>query len=286
MGRQRIETAVAEACTAAGVRRESIVSVFVGMAGVTTQEARDVVAKRVASCGLGRATVGVDHDIRVALAGGLAGAPGIALIVGTGSSCYGRTKEGRTWQTGGWESLIADEGSGYYLGREAIAAAARMADGRLADTGLREAVFGWLGIREVSELLQRLHASDMTRTDIAALAPRVIERAEAGDSGAMALLERGADLLAELVEANHRMLPTGPGPDVVIAGGVGSAPTVYRSLLERSIRRRLEGVRICVPAMSPVAGAVLLAMEQAGGTGGAGWMERIREFENPVGTPT
>jgi N-acetylglucosamine kinase-like BadF-type ATPase len=36
----------------------------------------------------------VDHDIRIALAGGLSGRPGIALIAGTGSSCFGMNAAG------------------------------------------------------------------------------------------------------------------------------------------------------------------------------------------------
>src|SRR3954454_20877047 len=42
--------------------------------------------------------VGVNHDCRVALAGGLSGRPGIVLIIGTGSSCYGINAEGQEWR--------------------------------------------------------------------------------------------------------------------------------------------------------------------------------------------
>lgn len=277
--RARLTESMERACSAVGIAPGDVTSVFVGMAGITSEAGRSDMAGRVAACGVAQARIGVDHDIRVALAGGLAGRPGIALIVGTGSSCYGRASDGRTWQTGGWESLIADEGSGFWLGREAIAAAARMADGRLSDTGLREAVFGWLGIRDITELMHRLHAPDMPRSEIAALAPRVIERASAGDAAAAGILERGADLLGEMVEANHRMLPTGPGPDVVIAGGVGCAPTVYRTVLEAAIARRVPGVRIVAPELSPVAGAALLAMRQAGATVTDEWVRNVGQAE-------
>ena len=259
-----LEEAIAAACAKAGVARGDCVSVFVGMAGITNAAGRAEVHRQVAACGLQHALITVDHDIRIALAGGLGGRPGMALIVGTGSSCYGRTADGWTWQSGGWGSLIADEGSGFFLGRKAIAAAARMADGRQIESGLRAAVFSWLGIGEVSELIHRLHDQGLSRAEIAAFAPRVIELAGGGDLAAREILERGALLLAETVAANHRQLPTGPAPELVITGGLGTAATIYREQIERAIRAQLPGVQIRQPLLPPVMGATLLAMEQAG----------------------
>ena len=45
---------------------------------------------------------------------------GIALISGTGSVAWGRTPDGRTARAGGWGYLLGDEGSGYWVGRQAV----------------------------------------------------------------------------------------------------------------------------------------------------------------------
>ncbi|MGI8905917.1 MAG: N-acetylglucosamine kinase [Candidatus Sumerlaeaceae bacterium] len=262
--RAHLNTAFAAAFSQAGAKPAECVSVFAGMAGVTVASTAARFEKLIRECGLGHATIGVDHDIRIALAGGLGGKPGIALIVGTGSSCYGRTGDGRTCQTGGWGSLIADEGSGYWLALNAIITAVRMADGRMEESPLRAAVFEWLGISDVSEVLKRLYEDGITRTEIAAFAPQVIGHAERGDEAALEILARGADELAELVAANHRRLPTGPGPDLAITGGLGTARTIYREKLEAALRRELPTILISELFMSPTAGAVLLAMEQGG----------------------
>jgi N-acetylglucosamine kinase-like BadF-type ATPase len=160
--------------------------------------------------------------------------------------------------------LIADEGSGFFLSREAIAAAARMADGRQMASGLRAAVFSWLGIGEVFELAHRLHDQGLSRTEIAAFAPRVIELAGRGDAAALEILEHGAGQLAEMVAANHRQLPTGAAPELVITGGLGTAVTPYLDQIARAIHARLPDVQIRQPLLPPVMGATLLAMEQAG----------------------
>lgn len=278
--RTNIGRAIRAACQQAKAELPDCVSIFFGMAGITSEVGRQMFRDLAGDIGLGHARADADHDIRTALAGGLAGQPGIALIVGTGSSCYGRAADGRTWQTGGWESLISDEGSGFYLGREAISLAARMSDGREPETPLRGRVFGWLGIQHLADLLPRLHMQGMSRTEIAAFAPQVIELANQGDSAAMALLDRGAVLLAELVAANHRMLSrTGPmPPDVVIVGGLGTARTIYRDKIRAAIVHALPGVRIHEPLLIPAVGAALLAMHGAGQPVSSQLIENLKTF--------
>lgn len=257
--------ALARALAPLGGRPGQVVSAFFGMAGVTSVPTADRFRRLAARIGLGGARVGVDHDIRIALAGGLAGRPGIALIVGTGSSCYGRMEDGRTCQTGGWGSLVADEGSGYDLGRRAIVAAVRMSDGRQPMSALRDRVFGWLKVRDVSQVLERLYEQGIERNEIAAFAPEVVRLAEEGDPAAAAIVESGATELADMVAANHRQLPTSATPEVVITGGLGTAPTCYRTLLRVAITTRVAGARVLEQAeFEPVEGAALLALSQAG----------------------
>ena len=240
-------------------------SAFFGMAGVTSEPTAERFRRMAGNIGLRSAVLGVDHDIRIALAGGLAGRPGIALIVGTGSSCYGRTAEGRTCQTGGWGSLVADEWSGYDLGRRAIVAAVRMSDGRQPASELRDRVFAWLGVQEVSQILERLYERGIERNEIAAFAPEVVRLAESGDAAAEAILASGAAELATMVAANHRQLPTSASPEVVITGGLGTAPTRYRTLLRSAISGQVAWARVREQGeLEPVVGAALLAMTQAG----------------------
>lgn len=271
--------AIAAGLAPTGEPVSSVVSAFFGMAGVTSEITQARFRRLARRLGLEAARVGVDHDIRIALAGGLAGRPGIALIVGTGSSCYGRTADGRTWQTGGWGMLVADEGSGYDLGRQAVVAAVRMADGRLPATMLRERVFEWLGVGSVSEVLVRLYEQGMERSEMATFAPKLIGLAEGGDGAARAILESGAAQLAALVEANHRCLATAARPEVVTTGGLGTAPTLYRDLIRAAIGERLPVATVREPELDPVLGAALLALEQAGIPGGPAVVLQLQNSE-------
>lgn len=274
---ENLRSAIGSALEAAGAEPTSVGAVFAGMAGVTHERSRAGFQHLLGECGLGGAAIEVDHDIRIALAGGLSGRPGVALIVGTGSSCYGRTADGRAWQTGGWGSLLADEGSGYDLGRAAMVAAVRMADGREPETALRAAVFGWLGIASVDEVLRRVHEQDLSRTEIASLAPRVSKLAATGDPAAQSILQHGAGQLAKLVESNHRRLPTGDHPEVVITGGLGTKDARYQLLIESAIRERVPQAVVRKPELSPAAGAALLALGLLGPGNEAAWAASLKE---------
>lgn len=253
--------ALAQCLGPARLHPTDLTAAFFGMAGVTCASTAERYVQLGRRLGLATARIEVDHDIRIALAGGLSGRPGIALIVGTGSSCYGRRADGRHQQTGGWGPLVADEGSGYDLGRQAIVAAVRMADGRAPETGLRARVFRWLGLEQVSGILKRLYEDGIERHEIASFAPEVVALAEQGDAAAGAILDTGARALAELVAANHAQLPTGPSPEVILAGGLGTTASGYQDRIVAAIRRAVPTARVQNAERSPVEGAAWLARE-------------------------
>jgi len=99
--RRNLAEATRQACGKLKQAPASVVSAFLGIAGLTENPERERMLRCAARSGLARARLGVDHDIRIALAGGLAGRLGIALVVGTGSSCYGRNASGKSWQGAG-----------------------------------------------------------------------------------------------------------------------------------------------------------------------------------------
>src|SRR6266568_1532326 len=43
-------------------------------------------------------------------------------IAGTGSNCIGRGIDGTTYRAGGWGPALGDEGSGFWIGQEALRA--------------------------------------------------------------------------------------------------------------------------------------------------------------------
>ncbi|MEU9892495.1 BadF/BadG/BcrA/BcrD ATPase family protein [Streptomyces phaeochromogenes] len=102
-----------------------------------------------ALCRLGIAadSVGVSSDIEAAFASA-PGAPadGLALVAGTGAVAMRIIDRRCAVTVGGDGWLLGDDGGGFWLGRSAVRAALRMADGRGGPTTLADAVGRALGV--------------------------------------------------------------------------------------------------------------------------------------------
>jgi N-acetylglucosamine kinase-like BadF-type ATPase len=198
------------------------------------------------------------NDIVILQAAGLGERPGIALILGTGSHCYGRNGRGETATCGGWGYLMDDGGGGYAIGHAALRMAVRMWDGRKQETPLARHVLEYLGIGSPEASLHRVHNTGFGFDDVKALAPLVVRWAQQGDEAALEILQQAAADGAELVEVVCRKLDLGNAPGVVITGGV-ALNDFFRCLLDAEVRQRMPQAELIVPTLPPVAGALIRA---------------------------
>jgi N-acetylglucosamine kinase-like BadF-type ATPase len=195
-----------------------------GLAGLRSPEhAREITAELERRTG---ARVAVGDDTDAALAGAFAGRPGIVVIAGTGSGAAGRDAAGNAVRVGGHGYLLGDEGGGYWIGRQAVAAALRAADGTgpaTALTGLVESEFGSLAGAE-----RQVHRNPTDRGLLSRLVPLV---AGCDDPVAAGILTAAAEALVELAEAVQDRL--GPLP-VAGVGGIFRCPPVRDAFAART----------------------------------------------------
>lgn len=276
---KNIGHAIEAAWKCAGMEPRPGTGAFLGMAGVIGAADHATILDMAIQLQIAAPRhIGVDHDIRILLAGGLGGEPGIALIVGTGSSCYGRDSAGRAVQVGGFGPLMDDLGSGYALGVQAMRATVFAADGRGSATALSAPVLKFLGITGMEDFPRRVYHDGITRAQIASLAPVVVSCANAGDAVANEILRQGAGDLAKMAATAIRRIG-GEGPvSVVIGGGLGEAETIYRQEILTAIGSLAPQSQIRHPLFSPVAGAAILAMEVAGSRFGKVERENLKKF--------
>jgi len=202
VAQKNIGATVEAAWKSAGIRPQPFGAAFLGVAGVVSPTDRQIIHQIAMNLKLASPNkVGVDHDCRVALAGGLTGRPGIVLIAGTGSSCFGMNEKGDGWRSGGWGELISDEGSSYWLGVQAMIMTVRAYDGRGKATVLFDRVMQQLKLEHINEVMHHLYSKGMTRPEIAKLATIVIEAARAGDQVAQQLIQQAVDDLVDCVLA-------------------------------------------------------------------------------------
>jgi N-acetylglucosamine kinase-like BadF-type ATPase len=195
-------------------------------------------------------------DAAIALAAAVGDASGIIVIAGTGSIAFARDDHGHILRAGGWGIPFDDRGSGYDLGRRAVAAALEAFDGRGPHTTLTDYICKSLDFGDITEIVP----SRLDLQQVAALSPLVMEAARAGDLVACHLCDAAARELANLAVAllkrtgwTRRAVP------VVLTGGVFRSSLRIRRALGRHLRRFAPQARVELLERPPVAGALWMA---------------------------
>jgi N-acetylglucosamine kinase-like BadF-type ATPase len=187
--------------------------------------------------------VDVCGDEEIALDAAFRGGPGILVIGGTGSNVVGRCGDGTKLTAGGWGPAIGDEGSGFWIGKEAVRQAFWALD-REVKTDLLEWMRVAWGVGDVEAIVA--FANTRPEPDFAALAPMVVALAEAGDSVAERVLLRAGVELAEQVEVVwKKMRRHGEWRGAVAyTGGVVEKVALVREGMRRRIEARCVGLRV------------------------------------------
>ena len=187
----------------------------------------------------------IETDAFIAQRGAFGGGDGAILIVGTGAVGL-LVRGGERTFVGGYGAAVSDEGSGAWIGREAVRRALWAYDGRLPHSLLTARILGEVGKPPAASAW----ANAARPADYAALTPVVFSAADEGDRQAVDILEEAAahlgQILARLAEAGARQ--------VCLMGGVA---TVLRPWL------KTEAVEIAEPRGTALDGALLLARELA-----------------------
>ncbi|WP_428306295.1 N-acetylglucosamine kinase [Lacipirellula sp.] len=200
-----------------------------------------------------------EHDAEPVLAEGTPAGQGIALIVGTGSAAIGADVYGKKHVVGGWGYHYGDEGSAYWIGREALVEVARSADGRSAPTMLVSLLMAKLEVDEPRSILGALEKTGNVRGAIARLAVVVEQAAREGDVAALRIVREGARELALMTATLATRLELGPKFPLALAGGViCGSDLLYNELLAALAQRDIHPEPVKrVP--NPVAGCLRLA---------------------------
>jgi N-acetylglucosamine kinase-like BadF-type ATPase len=253
-------------------------AVCLGIAGVDRREDRQVMRDIMRRLGFRERTL-VVNDALVALVAGVGDDPGLVVVAGTGSIAFGVNGARQAARAGGWGAVLGDEGSGFWIGRHALTAVMREADGRGPRTQLTPLVLERFARTGVEQLVYEVH--DRTgRQAVASLGPIVARARDAGDVVAAEILRAAADELtraAATVVARLQM--RGDAFRIVLSG---SMFRIIPWLAEEMPRRLVEVAprAIAAPLDGDAArGAVHLALQEARG------VVRLPVYTAAEGTP-
>jgi N-acetylglucosamine kinase-like BadF-type ATPase len=258
-GQRRVEAALRDVIEQAlAGREESPRAVCLGMAGVDQRRETDTVRKILARI-RPFSDVLVVSDSLIALEAGAPGMPGVVVASGTGSIAYGRDAAGQAARAGGWGYVLADEGSGFWLGKEALRAVLRAADRRGPRTALTEPVLRHFGVGRPQDVAREVYRDGVRPAEVGRLAETVDQVAAAGDEAAKSILESAAAELALLAVSVVEQLGLREGPIVLAGGTFGKAPQLTRALVAE-LERRVPRAAVRLLDVEPAYGAVRLAL--------------------------
>ncbi|MDB6085760.1 MAG: N-acetylglucosamine kinase [Gammaproteobacteria bacterium] len=206
------------------------------------------------------------NDMVCGWAGALGGRDGISIVAGTGSIAYGEF-EGRCARGGGWGELFSDEGSAFWIAREALALFSRMSDGRSPKTALYPLIRERFQLNADLDVCAAVYGPPpLARSELAALAPLVARAAREGDAAAHGLFERASQELAAIVHAVRDQLavPSPTALPVSYSGGMFRLDGLLKPLLEAALSAGDRRYEFVVPRLPPAAGAALYAAKLAG----------------------
>ena len=252
--RDALSAALADALARAGLPGDSHFASIV--AGVSGYDGR--IYGRAPAFSADR--VSIVHDTEIAHAGALEGKPGVIAIAGTGSVAYARGERGESALAGGWGYLFGDEGSAFWLARDAIADAMRETDaGERSE--LAPLILEHFSQPSLRALVRAFYAGEISRTRLAAFAPEMIRLAESGSERAEQYVRDGAAALVLLVKHAGRRAGL-QAPRVAFLGGLLRS-AAFSEHLDRWMHELLPDAARVQPARDAAEGALLLAYRPA-----------------------
>lgn len=181
---------------------------------------------------------------------------GNVLVAGTGAIALGVNAAGEIVRVGGWGHLIGDEGSGYDIGRQALAAAVASLDGYGPQSLLEKTIPEYLGLTELVGISGWLfHHKYMTK-EVAALVPVVVQAAWIGDAVARKILAGSGAALGRLARALLRRTQV---MEIGVVGGLGHIWRWLEPAFLETVEEEIPNVRLLRPKYTPSVGAALLS---------------------------
>jgi len=217
-----------QCCAAIGWREDSYNGVVfaAGVAGAYIEEGRRTFLAALPPF----ARFCAMSDGYAALIGAGAGAPCSLIIIGTGVAGHRLFANGWSIQRDAWGWLAGDRGSGSWMGQKALRHCLAAFDGVTPQDGLSRAVLSAIG---GVEKLRAGWMRDLGPGRLAAFAPIVLERADAGDASAQRIRARAVELLAATIG-----VIADEGQPVFAAGGL--VPPLRALLVKKASRPIIE----------------------------------------------
>jgi glucosamine kinase len=256
-GKENLQAVIRQATDTARVDAGKIQHVCIGMAGASLAEAVHWAQQTIREL-MPESTIYVAGDHVIAHRAAFGTSPGVLVISGTGSIAFGRNQNGETARAGGWGPNVSDEGSAFWVGREAVTEALHAFDFGKSNGLLATIADCW---KVAPEEVIRL--ANVSEPKFPELAGPVVNAAEHGDESARVITERAGKALAGLASAViNRLWPGGGVVSVALAGGVLQGSPLVRQAFKDAMKTEQPQAAVSFAFVRPVLGALEIAAQR------------------------
>ncbi len=247
----RIQDAIREALSETNL--ETVDAVGMGIAGASAVYAEDWLRDTIRAV-LPDSFVAPASDNEIALVGGTGERYGLLLLSGTGSVGFGMNRAGEKLQVGGWGYILGDEGSGYWIGLQALKTLIYYKDRGESLSPLAEKVDTYLKAESALHLVEWVYIQQENPIPvIAKIASLVLDAASNHDEEACNIVASAVTAISDLHGILIRRLNL-DNPPIVFAGGLLSS----ENAMSLAVARKLGLTALPQAKYEPVIGAALL----------------------------
>ncbi|MHB1744221.1 MAG: N-acetylglucosamine kinase [Acidobacteriaceae bacterium] len=258
---RNLEAMLRDISAESGVPLDAIACTCVGLAGISVPRVAEWVRRALHACAGGEILLSGDEEI--ALEAAFAGGAGVMVAAGTGSNLIGRASNGQRVHVGGWGPVLADEGSGNWIGKRAVRAVFDALDRDEKTLLMKKVQEAWElpRIGDLVDVVNRIPGPEFSK-----LTPIVVECAQRGEADAVRILEQAGNYLGKFAVLAVRRVEKLEGegaasPEVAFTGSILSKIAPVRETMLAYLRQELPGIRIRTEAVDPVLGALWRARQ-------------------------
>jgi len=243
----------------------NFISSCFGFAGNNTGKDSEIYRKivfnnKLSSCLNLKRTI-ICNDTRLGLEAGSKSKNKIILIAGTGSNCFGVNEDGRQAGATGWDYILADEGSGYQVGLQALRAIIKAYDGRGRETLLSETILKEIKLKNISDIQEWVHRIPFSKARIGELAKTVCMTAGMGDKVSIDILAKEAEeAVISVTTVAHKLGFKNKNFDLVLVGGLFKCGKYFNNILMSGLEENFPKINFILLKRNPVEGAIKIAI--------------------------
>ncbi len=197
------------------------------------------------------------NEGEISLPGAIQSRKGVIALSGTGSVVFALDGDACDC-SGGWGSLIGDEGSGFYIGRKGIAAVVKEYEGCGPETLITKLIYDKYKVRFLREIIPIVYNSASPQATIASICPLVTKAAASGDNIAINIMNDAGIQMGMQVEALVKKNEAIKENGVTIAGGAWKGSRLMFESFCGYLTSEIPDIKIKMPLFEPVVGGVVI----------------------------